>query len=221
MSDSHPTESNWFPEAAAVRYWLPKDQPASRKNITLDPARFANGFYTLRVVASDFGGLQSEFNHDVEINSIEKSGALFESSTDLVVTLDGLTIPIQRISDSLVMTSKDSAFGTKWTLPLLDPQLSMDTGEVEPGNFPAMTDRARVYLTLPTGQRVGFSFTPVDTSVGNLQTFTPAWTADSGTSWQLQSYGVNLRKRETATTLLAVDCPTTRPLFLPIKSRSL
>uniref|UniRef100_UPI003562728E hypothetical protein n=1 Tax=Stieleria sp. TaxID=2795976 RepID=UPI003562728E len=164
------------------------------QNVEVDPAKFRNGFYTLRVTASDFGGLSSTFNHDIEINSSDKSGALFETATDLSVTLGGITVPITRVHDSLTIAAEDSAFGARWTLPLLDPQLSLDLGADSGDAFAAMTDDARIYLTLPDGQRVGFQFAPAALSSGTVATFAPAWQADSGVDWTLESFGANLRK---------------------------
>ena len=50
----------------------------------------------------------------------------------------------------------------------------------------------RVYLTLPTGQRVGFTFAPVKHQAGTVTYYTPAFTADPGVTYHLDSAGGEL-----------------------------
>ncbi|MEL6108114.1 MAG: putative Ig domain-containing protein, partial [Planctomycetota bacterium] len=185
------------------------------RNVTVDPARFANGFYTLRVTASDFGGLASEFTHDIEINSVDKSGAFFQSTPIMTVTLDGVVLPIERVHDSLVMTSGNSSLGTSWSLPLLEPQLAVDVGDDSGDAFAAMTDRGRVYVTVPSGQRIGFSFRPVETTSGSLETFAPAWAADPGVDWALESFEANLRRAGDGYFVVGSGLPYTSALAEP------
>ena len=61
-------------------------------HIDLDPGQFQNGFYTIRVTASDFGGLETVVEESLEINSADKTAAVIESSTDLSVTLAGIDL---------------------------------------------------------------------------------------------------------------------------------
>ncbi len=182
------------PQGGTVGLPVAQGRHSVMRLITVDPARFANGFYTLRVTATDFGGLTSEFTYEIEINSSNKSVALLEAATDMTIALDGVTVPITRVYDSLTLGAPSSGFGSQWSIPLLDPQLELGTGDDPDDPFPSMTDRGRVYLTLPDGARVGFSFSPIDTTSGTLQTFAPAWQADAGIDWRLESLGARLRK---------------------------
>ena len=50
------------------------------KVVAIDPSRFANGFYTLRVTASDFGGLTTQESRDFEISSAVKTGGTVPGS---------------------------------------------------------------------------------------------------------------------------------------------
>ncbi|PNY36139.1 hypothetical protein C2E31_14500 [Rhodopirellula baltica] len=164
------------------------------ENIAIDPSLFANGFYTLHITASDFGGLESEYNHEIEINSVSKSGALLEVAVDMTVSLAGIAVPISRVHDSLTMTNAASEFGNKWAFPLFNPQLSLDVGNNDSGQFPAMTDQGRVYLTLPTGERVAFRFEPSSQAIGSVEAFVPGWTSDTSAQWELESPRANLRR---------------------------
>ena len=78
---------------------------------------------------------------------------------------------------------------------MVDPQLSLDAGgsSDDVGAFRSLTDTARIYLTLPTGECVGFTFDPQPSDpIGQLETFIPAWRSDDGVEWQLESLGRRL-----------------------------
>ncbi len=178
------------PRGATAGTVLDQGNGNVRKAIAIDPSRFANGFYTLRVTASDFGGLTTQESRDFEISSADKLGSVFETATDISVDLGGITIPVTRVYDSLNTTQTGGSFGQSWTWPLVNPQLSLNAGgsSDDVGAFRSLTDNARVYLTLPTGERVGFTFAPQPNApIGQLETFAPAWTADDGVEWQLES----------------------------------
>ncbi len=157
-------------------------------HIILDPAKFANGFYTLRVTASDFGGLETIATSELEINSADKSGVVNESSTDLSATLAGIDVDITRFYSSLTSSDPDSNFGSAWSWPLIDPQIAVGVDTVDP--FAGYVDGTRLYLTLPTGERVGYTFAPTEltAAASGVQTFQPAWTADDGVTWSLESF---------------------------------
>lgn len=46
---------------------------------------------------------------------------------------------------------------------------------------------SRLYLTAPTGERVGFTFNPQRPEIPGLTYYTPAWVADPGVDYTLQS----------------------------------
>lgn len=65
------------------------------------------------------------------------------------------------------------------------------SGREHLGVFNPYTDSTRLYLTLPDGQRAGFTFAPVLVSnlneISGVPFYHPAWVADDGHGWQLDS----------------------------------
>ena len=66
-------------------------------------------------------------------------------------------------------------------------------GNGEQGIVP-FRDGTRVYLTLPDGERVGFTFAPVATEIRSVTYYTPAWVADTGVDYTLESSDVLLSR---------------------------
>src|SRR3546814_12207341 len=62
------------------------------------------------------------------------------------------------------------------------------------GALPGFELGSRVYLTLSDGERASFTFTPTPESIGNQTFYRPAWTADDGHGYVLESADVQLRK---------------------------
>src|SRR5690606_5154696 len=62
------------------------------------------------------------------------------------------------------------------------------------GALPGFEQGARLMLTLPTGERTGFTFRPVAETIGSVTFYRPAWVADSANGWTLQSVDRQLRK---------------------------
>ena len=154
--------------------------------VNLEPERFANGFYTISITATDFGGLTSTETFDIEINSTTKSAAVQQSATDLSVTLDGISVDFSRFYDSLQPEST-GFFST----PLINPQIALG-GDSNADSFDAMRAGTRLYVSLPTGERVGFTFQPSATAAG-IETYKPAWVADEGVAWGLDSFDATLQ----------------------------
>src|SRR5690606_27022965 len=71
---------------------------------------------------------------------------------------------------------------------------SVETGREADGLFAPLTLGSRVYVTLPNGQRAGFTFTPVATQVGGTTLYLPRWTADAGVAFTLSSGEVQLKE---------------------------
>jgi YD repeat-containing protein/VCBS repeat-containing protein len=125
----------------------------------------------------------------IEIASAAKPGQLLGSESDLSLTLDGVAIDLVRQYDSLAVANEGS-FGTGWRLALRDVDLQTDvplTGRESAGVANAFSVGTRVYLSLPSGERVGFSFTPQKHETPGLTVYTPAFTADAGTGWTLSA----------------------------------
>ncbi len=156
--------------------------------VTIDPSLYENGFYVARVTASDFGGLTSVATFDLEINSTDKSGAVNETATDMTFTLAGIDVDVTRFYSSIRSLDAASDFGAAWSWPLVDPQIAIG-GDTTDDVFAGLADGTRLYLTLPTGERVGYTFAPTElTDAGSgVTTYQPAWTADDGVTWTLTS----------------------------------
>jgi YD repeat-containing protein len=121
-------------------------------------------------------------------------GALQTTATDFTGTLGGVAVALVRGYDSLER-EQGGRFGRGWRLVGRDVglQVGLDpTGREEFGVYAPLALGTRLYLTLPTGQRAGFTFRPVKVTVlglpAQLEYFRPAWEADSGVAYQLQSF---------------------------------
>ncbi len=167
---------------------------------TLDPRRYVNGFYRLQVTARDLGGLETVSFANIEINSTTKIGTLERSVTDLTVSLDGFQIPLTRFHSSMTTGQTSStfvntvdvqgvSFGDAWTLPLVNPQVAIQpNAEVSKAFAEPLRHGDRLYLTLPDGRRVGFTFSPIESMEGDVRAFRPKWIADQGVDWDLKSF---------------------------------
>ena len=172
---------------------------------TLDPATLSNGFYTLHLMAEDVAGRSAVTDTTIEINSGTKSHFL-RAETDLTVTLAGETVDIVRQYDSLSMfpsplggegKGEGDTFGFGWRLANRDFNLEANvpaTGREESGVFDAFRNDTRLYLTLPSGDRVGFTFAPEQHDIPGLTYFTPAFVADAGMDWTLEGSDAKLIK---------------------------
>ncbi len=161
---------------------------------TLDPGTLANGFYRLRITASDISGRTATSEIAVEINSSVKSGQYTRVETDLGVTLDGVHFDLVRSYDSLASAAVASV-GHGWRMTLLDFNIETNaatTGRESAGVFEPLVKGSRLYLTLPGGSRVGFTFAPQRHEQPGLVYYTPAWIADAGVDATLTSAAAQL-----------------------------
>ncbi|PSF26238.1 hypothetical protein C7H19_25145, partial [Aphanothece hegewaldii CCALA 016] len=125
----------------------------------------------------------------VEVNSLVKSSQYSQSQTDLSVNLGGTTLNLVRRYDSLSHDEMGS-FGQGWQLANLETDLQTNvpsTRQEYLGIFAAFEVGTRLYLTLPDSRRVGFTFAPVEQSITGLTYYTPAWVADAGVDYTLES----------------------------------
>ena len=138
---------------------------------------YQNGFYNVRLTATDISGRSSVSNAIVEVNTATKSGYQ-NITTDLTLTLGGVPIAITRHYD---------ASTGKWIFNT-DSHIQLSLAN------PAAPLQAntRLYLTTPTGERVGFTFAPVIHQVGGGTYYTPNWVADAGVSYTLASVDAKL-----------------------------
>ena len=127
-----------------------------------DARAHADGLYTLRLSARDISGRTSVSRIDVEIDTGSKHGHYQRSDTDLVVDLGGMSFALTRQYDSLE-ASVPGAFGWAWGLSGSDIRIETDvplSGREHLGVYEAFDDSTRLWVTLPNGERAGFSFAP-------------------------------------------------------------
>ena len=158
---------------------------------TFDPTALANGPYILRLTATDIAGRTGQTTIVVEADSTTKPTQYLRTETDLSVTLAGSVFNLVRSYDSLT-AGQSGTFGYGWRLATQDTEIQttvLPTGHESTGIYNPFLIGTRVYLTLPTGQRAGFTFTPVSTPINGLTYYMPAYTADSGVTYTLNSAG--------------------------------
>jgi Putative Ig domain/Bacterial Ig domain/Dockerin type I domain/RHS Repeat/Bacterial Ig-like domain (group 2) len=164
--------------------------------VTLDPALYLNGFYTLRLTATDVAGRTAQAETQIEIDSQTKTSAYRRTDIDLTATLDGHAVGIARQYDSL-RSGAAEAFGYGWRLTLRDTNIESNaplTGREDFGVFNPFSEGTRVYATLPDGERVGFTFAPVEHQIPGLVYYTPAFMGDAGVTWTLEGASTQLTR---------------------------
>src|SRR5207245_1907019 len=170
------------------------ETPVAGALASLGPGRLANGFYRLRLSATDMSGRSSSAEIVVEVSAAAKPAQYARAETDLTVTLGGVSLEVVRAYDSLERDRAQS-FGFGWRLALRDFALETDlppTGRETLGVFNPFRSGTRLQLTLPDGRRVGFTFTPEEHQLPGLTFFTPAFVADPGVGWTLHSADAKL-----------------------------
>src|SRR6185312_4530390 len=108
---------------------------------------------------------------------------------DLSVNLDGTTVLLQRTYDPLTRSGSGD-FGHGWRLTGFETNLQTNlpaTDQEAYGVFNAVRDGTALYLTLPSGQRVKFTFAPTSFQVAGQTFYRPAWQAASGVPYTLRS----------------------------------
>ncbi|MGE3817844.1 MAG: putative Ig domain-containing protein, partial [Isosphaeraceae bacterium] len=165
--------------------------PASGALATFDPSALPNGAYRLRLTAADVGGRVSVAEVVVEASTAAKPTQYLRAETDLSVALAGATIDLVRAYDSLT-GEVSGTFGFGWRLANRDADVRTDvppTGREALGAYNPFRLGTRVFLTLPDGRRVGFTFAPERRQVGGLTYYMPAFEADPGVEYRLDSAG--------------------------------
>ena len=127
-----------------------------------DPSLLLNDSYILRLRAVDAGGKTSTIDRIINVAGELKLGNFTLSFTDLTVPVSGIPIVVTRTYDTLnANTENDLGFG--WRLDIRDTDLrtSVPRNDLEGvGIFNAFSFNTRVYVTLPGGEREGFTFKP-------------------------------------------------------------
>ena len=154
-----------------------------------DPTALANGFYTLQLTAANINGHVSVTSIIVEVDTALKPTQYLNSVTDLTVQLDGVNVSLVRQYDSLEQ-NQAGTFGYGWRLANTDTDIQTNvplTGNEDLGVYNPFRIGTRVYLTLPDGSRVGFTFEPVAHVQAGITYYTPAFISDPGVDWTLTS----------------------------------
>ncbi len=163
--------------------------PENSGRYVVDPAQWRNGFYQLRLVATDMTGRTSQTERIVEIQSVVKGGAFELVKPDLAAVLDGVPVSLNRFYSSLGIGSA-GYFGSAWQLvgnllnvQVLGQAVRDGAGVVETG----LARGSRVMLDLPDGTRSAFTFSPSKVAGEGLNLFRAAWTPDSNVRYQLDT----------------------------------
>ncbi len=157
---------------------------------TLDPTLLLNDSYVLRLEATDAGGHIATLDQQVNVSDNLKLGNFSLSFTDLSVPVSGIPITVTRTYDTLTAAqSGDLGFG--WRLEFRDVDLRSsvaprdDELATELGFHNPFRDGTRVYVTLPGGQREGFTFQPqINRLTRLLLMFLPADASLPEEAWQ-------------------------------------
>ena len=127
-----------------------------------DPSLLTNDPYVILVVAYDSNGLGRVQPTLVNVEGAAKLGEFTLGFTDLSIPLAGIPIAISRNYDSRE-ASVEGDFGFGWQLGVQDSRILevaalSEGGALNPGNDKFAPDQTKVYLTNPSGQRVGFTY---------------------------------------------------------------
>src|SRR5262249_22251227 len=153
----------------------------------IDPTALANGIYELRLRASDLSGRVSQSTILLDVNSTSKPGQYQRVETDLHLDLAGASLDLQRAYDGL-QADRSGTFGFGWHLANRDFDIQVEaprTGRDDRGEFAPFRAGTRLYLTLPDGRRVGYTFTPEKHETPGIVFYTPVFSADAGVDFTL------------------------------------
>src|SRR3990167_6664639 len=162
----------------------------------LDPAGYEAGPYQLRLTATDVAGRSALTQVSLELRAAADAARYLREDTDFSAVLAGHTLDFTRRSDSLA-ADRAGSFGDGWRLAWRDVDLVTDlapTGTESLGNYPPLLQGTRLFVTLPSGQRAGFTFAPVEATEAGVRFYRPQWAADAGVDWQLESVDAKLMR---------------------------
>jgi len=132
----------------------------------------------------------------IEVSTAAKTGYA-RRDTDLTLPVGGSTVTVTRAYDSTAAgTAGSFGDGWRWALGdfLIRTNVPLD-GRESYGVFEPFRDGTRLYLTVPSGERVGFTFTPEGVNTGGgLVLYRAKWTADAGNPYVLASAAPPLTK---------------------------
>jgi RHS repeat-associated protein len=173
---------------------------------TFDPTLLQRDIYDLRVLAQDVNGQQTTLTLPISIEGQAVLGNFTLQFTDLSIPLAGIPIEILRTYDTLD-ASRSGDFGYGWRLGFREPRIheTVRVSAAELAGAPPLfsanpfREGTRVYLTNPTGRRVGFTFAPTP-EPGFLGTiWHPHFVADPGVFDTLSVQDIPLSQRPDGT----------------------
>lgn len=151
-----------------------------------DPTLLLNDNYVIRVIAEDTSGNLSARTVALSLDGNLKLGPLSTAVTDLAIPLAGIPITVVRTYDTREATVEGD-FGFGWKLAVQDATIreSVPVSDFEQQGVPFAVNPfrigTRVYLTNPSGRRVGFTFTPTPSfSLFGGGFWIPKFTPDPG-----------------------------------------
>ncbi|MCS7466146.1 putative Ig domain-containing protein [Stieleria sp. ICT_E10.1] len=127
-----------------------------------DPSALTNDAYAIAVVAYDINASGWVEPIMVFVDGNVQVGNFRIELTDLSLPLNGIPIEVTRVYDT-DNAPDEGDFGYGWNLGVQDPRI-LETvalsagGAFNGGNDKLVPGRSKIYLTNPSGQRVGFTY---------------------------------------------------------------
>ena len=171
---------------------------------TWDTTLLENDAYIIRLEVTDVIGSTSVVDVPVGLSGALKLGNFRLSFEDMTVPVAGIPITIVRTYDTL-RADRDSDFGYGWRMEFRNTDLRTSlpkSGLEDIGIYTPFKQGTKVYLTLPGGERQGFTFTPEIRVLpgfgrGNdLVIAFPRFTSDRGITSTLSAGGGSLLVNE-------------------------
>ena len=135
---------------------------ASAVIANFDGTMVRNNGYVLRVVAWNDIGMGWAEPVLLEVTGESKFGRNRLEFDDVAIDLAGFPLTFTRVYDSH-QSEEEGELGYGWSLRLQDPDIRETVPETGVGGLFGSTpfrDGTRVYITAPSGERLGFTFKP-------------------------------------------------------------
>ena len=157
-----------------------------------DPSDYRDGFYEIRLTATDIAGRTSSDQFVIEVSAKARSEHYALSDTDLALVLgNGHLLTLHSYDSS--MRDVTGVLGSGWRLDGFETFLETNVPSSDiSGDYGAFDRNTRVYLSTSAG-RLGFEFAPQKVEIANRQYYRPAWQPlKSGMGYELASADVLL-----------------------------
>ncbi|XZE22599.1 FG-GAP-like repeat-containing protein [Pirellulaceae bacterium SH449] len=160
-----------------------------------DTTLFENDHYVLKLEVLDTFGSFASIEVEVSVTGNLKLGNFRLSFEDLTIPVAGIPISIVRTYDTL-RADRDGDFGYGWRMEYRNTDLRVSlpkSGLEDLGIYTPFRSGTKIFMTLPGGQRVGWTFTPeIKVLPGfsrneNLIVASPRYTPDRGNTATLSA----------------------------------